>query len=247
VHRKSSVTDESLPIQRWSFALPEVLELVGIRRLSGKVVIASRTDQFSLFVDSGAVVAATSSLRSLRLGHLLLQRSAIEPLYLYDVLIGRRSVSRSRALGGTLVAEGAITRTALLATVEEQVTEVMSRALSVPSPTVYVIADEPLPDGIERAPFAYDTLLAEADISATRRSQANAMQRLLPKPDQLLRVLAPLGVHSRSLSDRELLVALQIDLGGATLNRLGSLLPLEPIDLKRIVISLLERELIARA
>ena len=53
-----------------------------------------------------------------------------------------------------------------------------------------------------------------------------------------------LGINSRLLTDTELLVALQIDKGGMTMDRLGVQLPLDPIQLRRTVISLIEREYI---
>jgi hypothetical protein len=225
-------------------SMPQLLDLLGMRRITGKIQIKSRQDVYGLYVERGAILAATSSHRSLRLGHLLLQRGAVEPIFLHDVLTGRRAVPKGRAIGGALVAEGALTRAALLATVEEQIAEVLSRVLALEDATLLVIADEPMPDGIERAQFDLTELVAEADRRYVRRATVRAMQRLLPGADKVLRVSAQLGVISRQLSDAELLVALQIDKGAMTLNRLGATLPLEPVKLKRTIISLLEREII---
>jgi phenylpyruvate tautomerase PptA (4-oxalocrotonate tautomerase family) len=240
------MSDGELPIPIVAgVPMAQILDLIGMRRITGKIQIGSHGDLFGLFVERGSIIAATSPLRSLRLGHLLLQRGAVEPAFLHDVLVGRRSVPRNVAIGGALVAEGATTRASLLATVEEQITEILARVIGLEDATVVVIADEPLPDGIERAAFDLNELLAEADRRHARRATVRAMQRLLPQADKRLMVKASLGLISRQLSDAELLVALQIDKGGMSLDRLGTSLPLEPVKLKRTVIGLLEREIIA--
>ena len=211
--------------------LGQLFDLIGLSRLSGKVEVSGRTELFALFVDRGTIVAASSNLRTLRLGHLLLQRGAVEPLYLHDVLLGRRAVPRMRALGGTLLDEGAVTRAELLATIDEQIAEILARIMALHQPLIRVIADEPLPDGLERGEVNFGDLTAEADRRYARRLANRALMRLLPLPDQGIRLQAQLGVISGTLSDTELLVALEIDQGATTLNRLGSAVPVDPLKL----------------
>ena len=219
--------------------------MLGYERISGKIQISTKSDIYSLYVQRGQILAASSSHRTLRLGHLLLQKGAVEPGFLHDVLVGRRSVPHGRAIGGTLVAEGAVTLAALIAAVEDQIAEVLSRIIGLENATLIVIADEPVPDGIECVDFDTDDLIAEADRRHTRRSMVRAMQRLLPPCDVPLRMSAPLGVISNLLTDTELLVALQVDKGAMTLERLGTTLPLEPLTLKRTLIALMERQYVA--
>jgi hypothetical protein len=143
------------------------------------------------------------------------------------------------------MAEGAVTRAALLATVEEQIVEVLSRVICADDAMMTVIADEPVPDGIEVTDFDTDELFEEAHRRHFRRASIRAMQRLLPSHDARLVLKTPLAVISALLTDPELLVALQVDKGNMTLERLGTVLPLEPLMLKRTVISLFEREYIS--
>lgn len=225
----------------------QLLDLIGLRRISGKIEIEGRNESCAFHLDRGRILAASSSQRTLRLGHLLLQRGAVEPSFLHDVLLGRRNLPRTSALGATLVAEGATTLAALIATVEEQIVEVLARAFAMDQPLIRVIADEPAPAGIERAPFDLDEVIAAADRVHARRLAIIAMKRLSPSPNAQLQMQTSLGVSSRHLSDAELLVALQVDKGGMTLDRLGVQLPLDPIDLRRAVISLMEREYIGLA
>jgi Domain of unknown function (DUF4388) len=228
-----------------AYPIPDLIELLGFRRASGKIQITEASESFGIFVERGRIRAATSSLRTLRLGHLLLQRGAVEPVFLHDVLHGRRSLPGGRALGATLVEEGAVSRADLVATVEEQIIEILSRLLTVRDATVRMMADEPLPEGIEVADFDTDALLEEANSRHARRAAMRAMQRLLPAHNAELALTIQLALFSFQLSDSELLVALQIDKGSMTLERLGSIVPLEPLTLKRAVITLFERGYLA--
>jgi hypothetical protein len=234
-----------LPAAGHPLPLLDILDLLGFWRSNGKIEITSPEESYSLHVDRGRILAASSSLRTLRLGHLLLQRGAVEPVFLHDVLYGHRTVPVGRALGATLLKEGAVTRTDLAATVEEQIIEILARAIAIQDSTVLMIADEPLPAGIE--PLAFDTtaLLEEANARHGRRAAVRAMQRLLPRPDVRLELTVQLPLVSYKLADPELLVALQVDKGAMTLDRLSSALPLDPFALKRAVINLLERGYLA--
>ena len=67
----------------------------------------------------------------------------------------------------------------------------------------------------------------------------------MPAPDAELRLSVQLALVSYLLSDSELLVALQLDRGVSTLDRLSSIIPLDPISLKRAIITLIERGYLA--
>jgi hypothetical protein len=234
-----------LPAAGHPLPLLDILDLLGFWRSNGKIEITSPAESYSLHVDRGRILAASSSLRTLRLGHLLLQRGAVEPVFLHDVLYGHRTVPVGRALGATLLKEGAVTRTDLAATVEEQIIEILARAIAIQDSTVLMIADDPLPTGIEPPEFDTTALLEEANARHARRAAVRAMQRLLPRPDVQLELTVQLPLVSYKLADPELLVALQVDKGAMTLDRLSSALPLDPFALKRAVINLLERGYLA--
>jgi len=233
--------DFEIPSATPPYAIPAVLDLLGFQRASGKIQITNTSESFSLFVHRGRILAATSSLRTLRLGHLLLQRGAVEPVFLHDVLYGRRSIPGGRALGAALVDEGAVTREDLIATVEEQIIEILSRLIGLEDATAVMVADAPLPEGIEVAEFDTAALIAEANERHAQRAAIRAMQRLLPSPDAELKLSVQLALVSYLLSDSELLVALQLDRGAMTLDRLSSVIPLDPMSLKRAIITLTER------
>ena len=71
------------------------------------------------------------------------------------------------------------------------------------------------------------------------------MQRLLPADQAVISLTVQLALVSYLLSDSELLIALQIAKGQSTLERLGNVLPLDPLTLKRAVISMFERGYLA--
>ena len=224
-----------------SLGAPEILDALGIHRRSGKIQIVCESDAYGLHVFRGRVIYATSSHRSLRLGHLLLQRGSVQPNYLHDVLRGRRTVARDQALGSVLVREGAITVADLAAGIEEQAIQVLSRVLALERATFMHHGDEPIPLGIEIVPLETDQLLREAGRRHVEIVSAHVMERLLPASDVQLRINVQLALVSHMLTDAELLVALNVDRGSSCLDRLGSTLPLDQMTLKRTVISLLER------
>lgn len=224
--------------------VPYLLDLLAWRRASGKVQIVTDGDVYGIYIDAGRILAATSTHRTLRLGHLLLQRGAVEPIFLHDVLHGRRTLVAGRALGAMLVAEGALTLEALAVTVEEQAVEVLSRVLSLERATFLLIADEPLPAGMEIVPLDTARVMDAAVRRQTERASSRAMQRLLPRRDVPLLLTVHLALISHHLTDAELLVALQVDRGGATLDHLVGTLPLDMLTVKRTLIGLMERDFV---
>ena len=90
-------------------------------------------------------------------------------------------------------------------------------------------------------------MIAEANARHAQRAAIRAMQRLLPSPDAELKLSVQLALVSYQLSDPELLVALQLDQGAMTLDRLSIVIPLDPMSLKRAIITLFERGYLATA
>lgn len=220
---------------------PEILDALGVHRRSGKIQIVADGDAYGFHIYRGQLIFGTSSQRTLRLGHLLLQRGAVQPMYLHEVLCGRRTVARDQALGSVLIRDGAITLEDLAAGIEEQAIEILSRVLALDGATFMYHGDEPIPPGIEIVPIVMEHVLTEAGKRHVQRASTFAMQRLLPPPDAQLRLAVQLALVSHKLTDAELLVALNVDRGTSTLDRLGTMLPLDQMTLRRTLISLIER------
>jgi hypothetical protein len=217
------------------------LEALGLRRRSGKIQVVADGDVYGLQVDGGRVILATSSNQALRLGLLLLRRGLVEPLYLQDVLRGRRPVAERHALGRTLVMEGAISRADLAAGVEEQCVEVISRILDFDAATFLFAEDDPVVAGIEVIPLDTDRLFTQATHRQRERLATRAMDLLLPPPNVRLKLAVQLALISVKLTDPELLVALAVDRGTTTLDGLAVTVPLDRLTLRRTVIGLMER------
>jgi hypothetical protein len=223
------------------FSVVATMEVLGVRRLTGKIQVVVDGDVYGIHVDAGHIVLATSSNQALRLGLLLLRRGLIEPLYLQDVLRGRRSVAPRQALGRTLVMEGIVSRGDLAVTIEEQCIEVISRILDFDTATFLFAADDPIINSIEIVPLNTDHVLQQAAKRHQERMATRAMDLLLPPPSVRLKLAVQLALVSVQLTDPELLVALAVDRGTATLDGLAVTVPLDRLTLRRTVIGLMER------
>lgn len=220
---------------------PEIMDVLGVRRRSGKIQIVSEGDAYGFHIFRGQMIYGTSSHRTLRLGHMLLQRGSVQPLYLHDILRGRKTVARDQALGTVLVRDGAVSLEDLAAGVEEQAIEIFSRVIALEGATYMYHEDEPVPSGLEIVPLDSDHIFAEATKRHVQRASMIVMQRLLPSASAELRLSVQLAVVSYKLTDAELLVALNVDRGSTTMERLGSTISLDQMTLNRTVISLIER------
>ncbi len=223
------------------FGVVETLEVLGLRRRTGKLHVVTKADVYGVYLDRGRVILATSTNQALRLGIVLLRRGVVEPARLQAALMAPRTSSRAVALGRQLVQEGALTPEGLAIGIEEQGIEVLSRVLDAGEATIVFANDEPLPAGIEIIPLETERLLAEAQRRSIERTGLRAMDRLLPPSHVRLSLAVQLALVSVQLTDAELLVALAVDRGTATLDGLAAVLPLDRLTLRRTVIGLLER------
>lgn len=222
------------------------LEALGLHWRSGRLLAIAGETSFGLHLDAGRVILATSTQRSLRLGHLLLQLGAIRPSYLDEILHGERAIDRAQALGRMLVREGAVTRADLASGVEEQCVEVLARMMETPGAVFLHLVDEALPSEIEIVPLETDRLVRAAAIRADSRAAIRAMRRLLPSADAALIPAAPAAAWAAVMTEAELSVAVSIERGVNRLADLCAALDLDPLDVKRAVIALLERGFLLR-
>jgi hypothetical protein len=225
----------------------QALETLGLRWRSGKFLALAGDVSFGLHLDSGRIIFATSTQRSLRLGHLLLRLGAVRPSFLERVLQGDSVLSQSATLGRALVREGAVSRADLASGVEEQAIEVLSRIIDLPDATFLHLTDDPLPAEIVIVPLETDQVLRAATIRSDHRAAVQAMQRLAPASDERLTASDADGLATRSMSESELLVHVSVARGIDRLVDLCSTLPLDPLTIKRAVIGLLERGHLVRS
>lgn len=223
------------------FSVVATLELLGLRRRTGKIQVVSDGDAYGIQVDAGRIIFASSSNQALRLGLLLLRRGLVEPVYLQDLLRGRYYPREPQALGRTVVLDGKVTRADLAASIEEQCIEVISRILDFDTATFLFAGDDPITSRLEIIPLDTDALLDSAVKRHRERVAVRAMDLLLPPSAIRLKLAVQLAIVSVRLTDPELLVALAIDRGTATLDALGATIPLDRLTLRRTVISLMER------
>src|SRR5262249_24106868 len=157
------------------FSVVATLEVLGLRRRTGKIQVVADGDVYGIHVDAGRIILATSSNQALRLGLLLLRRGLVEPLYLQDVLRGRRPAGDRAALGRIRVAGGVLSRADLAVGVQEPCVEVIARILDFDTGTFYFAGDEPVVNTIEVVPLDTDHLLAQASIRQRERMATRAM------------------------------------------------------------------------
>lgn len=222
------------------------LDVLGIHRRTGTFQVIFDSDAYAIRVQEGNLIYATSSQRTLRLGHLLLQRGAVQPIYLHDVLRGRRTIARDQALGRVLIRDGALSVDDLAAGVEEQAIEVIARVIGLSGATYLYHGEDPIPAGLEIVPLDTARLIRQAELRHAERACTRVMQRLLPSPETTLHLTVQIALVSHQMTDAELLVALNLDRSSSSLRRLGESLPLDSLTLRRTVISLLERGFIER-
>jgi hypothetical protein len=223
------------------FGVVEALEVLGLCRRTGKLHVVTKTDVYGIFLDRGRIILATSTNQALRLGIVLLRRGVVEPARLQTALAAPRTATRTVALGRQLIQEGALTPADLAVGIEEQVIEVVSRVLDADEATIVFANDEPLPPGIEIIPLDTERLIAAARRRSEERTGLRVMDRLLPPSHVRLSLAVQLALVSVHLTDAELLVALAVDRGTATLDGLAAVVPLDRLTLRRTVIGLLER------
>lgn len=222
------------------------LDALGLHWRSGRLLAIAGETTFGVHLDAGRVILATSTQRSLRLGHLLLQIGAIRPSFLDEILHGDRSIDRTQALGRVLVREGAVSRADLATGVEEQCVEVLARMMETPGAVFLHVVDEALPSEIEIVPLETNRLLRAASVRADNRAAIRAMRRLLPDSNAILISTSPAAGRSRSLTETELAVAISVERGVNRLADLCASLEFDPLDVKRALIGLMERGIIAK-
>jgi hypothetical protein len=225
----------------------EILELLGLRRRTGRFHIETAGDTYSIYVDSGHIILASSTDKALRLGLVLLQHGYLKSRELESILHTFASAQTRHSIGKQLVSDGVLSRADLAIGVEAQCIEILAHALDEGEAVVTFFEDQPLPNDLEIVPLNTDKLLRRAESRHHQRTGRRAMERLLPKPGSRLRLTTPILPLAAYLTNSELLVAMTIDRGTTVVDQLLTSTTLSDLTVKRSVIGLMERGLIAVA
>jgi hypothetical protein len=223
----------------------ETLELLGLRRRTGRIQIQTANDSYSIYVDSGHIILASSSDKGLRLGLVLLRHGYLESSELETVLLHHSRSATHHSIGKQLISDGVLSRADLATGVEAQCIEILSQALDEEDTTITFVEDQPLHLDLEIVPLNTDLVLLRAEGRQSQRTGRRAMERLLPKPGSRLRLTAPIMPLASQLTNPELLVAMAIDRGTTVVEQVLSSTPLNELTVKRSVIGLIERGVIA--
>ncbi len=166
------------------FALTDILQLIGLQRKTGTLVLRRRSEQVILGFEEGAVVFADRGDRNLeqRVGQLLVRTGKLTEERLQEALeIQQETLER---LGHVLVERGWIDRETLQAQLHRQITDTVYDLFRwedgeydfLPSDTIEWDRELVLP-------VSCDSLLMEG---ARRIDEWPRIQRVIPRPDIVL-------------------------------------------------------------
>ena len=219
----------------------DLLYLLGVRQLTGKLTINGNGDEVNLFVEDGQLVLVTSSNLALRLGRTLLRFGMVDTGQLRDALQEQDTVGFGRPLGSILIARGWITAEQLGRCVEEQCIDVLARVIATEQGPFLYSSGVRAPYRTEVVPLNADRVLVEA---TKRTDELRTMRSLLPPATAPL-VLAPeIDDLAETLSDPEVLVAATLLSGASSMRELSDKVSMDDLALWRTIISLRERGLI---
>ena len=222
-------------------SLPDLVDLFVKRRRTGKLTVKADGREVDLYIVDGALVLASTSDLTLRLGRMLIRLGIINNQQLLDALHEQTETPRPRSLGSILRSRGLVSPNQLACCVEEQCIEVLSRVVTAQH-GVFLYTDGVVPPRkLETAPLDAARVLSEA---AERTEQLRRLRTLLPAPT------APLLFDERqlpaadALTEEEREVIRVLRLGASSLGDLVDQLSLDEATLGAAVLSLSTRGVI---
>lgn len=219
----------------------DLLYLLGVRRLTGKLTINANAEEVNLFLEDGQLVLVTSTNLSLRLGRTLQRLGMVSAAQLRDALQEQDTVGFSRPLGSILLGRGWVTAEQLGRCVEEQCIDVLARVIAAEQGTFIYSRGVRAPHRTEVVPLNADRVLVEA---TKRTDELRTLRGLLPPPTAPLALAPQIEEIAESLSDAEVLIAATLLAGATSLVELGEKVAMDELALWRTVISLRERGLV---
>jgi hypothetical protein len=221
-----------------------VLDSLGLRRRTGKLVAIGAGETYGFFIDRGRMLMASSSWTNLRLGRTLVRRGALRNERLERGLVMQTTLTDHSSLGAVLMEDGALSREELALAVEDQCIAVLTRVLEMQNGTFLFDGNESAPRHIEVVPLDTSFVVDEATRRIDERRCHGAMQRLMPAPTSRLALSTAIAEVALDLNDDELSVALAVNRRSPTVIDLIQGLDFDIIRLQRVIIRLRERSLL---
>ncbi|MDQ3512793.1 MAG: DUF4388 domain-containing protein [Chloroflexota bacterium] len=151
--------------------VPDLLFIIGQRRLSGRLLVQIATEEVSVYVLRGAVAMVTSSLPTMRLGSALVRDGLITEANLRDALAGQEETVPTQRLGDIVVERGWVDPARLAACIENQSIDLIARVVSADSGSFLFSRDLPLPATSNLLELKAERLVLEA---TRRRDELDA-------------------------------------------------------------------------
>jgi len=220
-----------------SFKLPEILTFLSTARKTGTLVVESGMWKSSVFLDAGALVYATSSQASLRLGELLLRKKKIssEQFAQIDALMQ----SDGGRFGQIAVDQGVLSDEQLRDFLKIQVSEILFDAFVWRDGMFFFTDEMTLPPYAATISVDLPNLIMEG---ARRIEEWEQCVRLLPDSSVVFRVVSTPESDKITLSLDEWKILFLIN-GQRTLDELAQEGD-DPFRVYRIVYGLLSNKLI---
>lgn len=220
-----------------SFQLPEILTFLSTARKTGTLVVESGMWKSSVFLDAGALVYATSSQASLRLGELLLRKRKISSAQFAQ--IDALMQSDGGRFGQIAVQQGVLSEEQLRDFLKIQVSEILFDAFVWREGTFSFVDEMTLPPYAATIAVDLPNLIMEG---ARRIEEWEQCVRLLPDANAVFRVVSTPESDKITLSLDEWKILFLIN-GQRTLDELAQEGD-DPLRVYRIVYGLLSNKLI---
>lgn len=230
------------------FDVVGIVQLLGMRRATGRLQVAVAGDDIALFLDAGNIVAISSSRLPLQLGRVLQQRGWVSAEQLHDALREQETTGQSCSLGIILVEQGTVPSGKMAQCVEAQSVAILAQVLQATVGSFLWVGGVAMPKRLMAVTLKTDSLLLRA---MSRADERNAQRAVLPDADVLLTLADHVAKRSHrdtfddaSLSDAERVVIEALVDGSKSLRELEDVLLLDELALLRAIINLRELRII---
>jgi hypothetical protein len=219
----------------------DLLYLLALRRQTGKLAIATGGEEVSLYLDRGQLVLVTSTNPNLRLGRMLVSLGILDGSRLKEALQLQEQLGRGMPLGRLLLEYDFISERQLLACVEEQCIQILSRVISADQGVFVFHVSATVPSGTEVVPLNADRIVLEA---TQRTDELVRLRALLPHADTPIRLTAIADELADTMSDDEVTVAASIHSGAITVADVRISTGLDETALLHALLGMLQKGLV---
>lgn len=223
------------------FDVAGILQLLGLRRATGRLVIAADGDDVTLYLTGGRLTLVTSARLPLRLGRVLQQRGLLRPDQLHEALRQQANNPKRPSLGSILLERRWATSAQIRACVEEQCVVVLSRVIAAEQGRFVYTPNIPTPPAVNPTPLDAGRILLEA---VRRVDELQQLRIHLPDRNAPLAVSSQLAACNTRLTDLERRIIAALRAGAGSYDELAMLLPVDERTLLRTVITMRSRGLL---